>query len=111
MSALLPLRHELNPSPVVIPGREPPLTGRSGSARLDSAIHVQTGIERVNPGYFTALRLKLVGGRFLEERDGPDAPMVAMVNEAFVKAFFPGENPIGKQRPAEIFKLTVADAR
>jgi predicted lysophospholipase L1 biosynthesis ABC-type transport system permease subunit len=33
----------------------------------------------------------------LEERDGPEAPMVAVVNEAFVKAFFPGENPIGKQ--------------
>jgi len=97
MSALLPLRHEINPSPVVIPGRELPPSGRSGSARSDSAIQVQTGIERVNPAYFTALRLKLVSGRFLEERDGPDAPMVAVVNEAFVKAFFPGENPIGKQ--------------
>ena len=97
MSALLPLRHELNPSPVVIPGREPPPTGRSGSAGSGSAIQRQTGIERVNPQYFSALRLKLVSGRFLEERDGPDAPMVAVVNEAFVKAFFPGENPIGKQ--------------
>lgn len=97
MSALLPLRHEINPSPVVIPGREPPPTARSGSAPLVSAVQVQTGIERVNPQYFSALRLKLVGGRFLEERDGPDAPMVAVVNEAFVKAFFPGEDPIGKQ--------------
>jgi predicted permease len=94
MSALLPLRHEINPSPVVIPGRELPPTGRSGSG---SAIQRQTGIERVNPGYFSALRLKLVGGRFLEERDGPEAPMVAVVNEAFVKAFSPGESPIGKQ--------------
>jgi putative ABC transport system permease protein len=97
MSALLPLRHEINPSPVVIPGRERPATGRSGSARLGSAIQVQTGIERVNPEYFVALRLKLVSGRFLEEQDGPDAPMAAVVNEAFVKAFFPGDNPIGKQ--------------
>jgi putative ABC transport system permease protein len=97
MSALLPLRHEINPSPVVIPGRELPPTGRSGSARSASTIQTQTGIERVNPRYFSALRLKLVRGRFLEERDGPEAPMVAVVNEAFVKAFFPGENPIGKQ--------------
>jgi putative ABC transport system permease protein len=96
MSALLPLRHELNPSPVEVPGREPPPTGRSGSAGSGSAIQKQTGIERVNPQYFSALRLKLVSGRFLEERDGPDAPMVAVVNEAFVKTFFPGENPIGK---------------
>ena len=96
MSALLPLRHEINPSPVVIQGREPPL-GSSGSARSASTTQRQTGIERVNPQYFSTLRLKLVGGRFLEERDGPDAPMVAVVNEAFVKAVFPGENPIGKQ--------------
>src|SRR6266481_536819 len=97
MSALLPLRHEINPSPVVIPGRELSPTGRSGSARSASTIQRQTGIERVNPQYFSALRLKLVSGRFLEERDGPDAPMVSVVNEAFVKAFFAGENPIGKQ--------------
>ena len=97
VSALLPLRHEVNPSPVVIPGREPPPTGRLGSAGSGSAIQKQTGIERVNPQYFSALRLKLVSGRFFEERDGPDAPMVAVVNEVFVKTFFPGENPIGKQ--------------
>jgi predicted permease len=97
ISALLPLQHEINPSPVVIPGREAPATGRSGPAGWGSPIQKQTGIERVNPQYFTALRLKLVSGRFLEERDGPDAPMVAVVNEAFAKAFFPVENPIGKQ--------------
>ncbi|MBV9886453.1 MAG: ABC transporter permease [Acidobacteria bacterium] len=97
MSALLPLRHEINPSPVVIPGHEPPLSERSGSTRLDTVIQIQTGIERVNPEYFRALRLKLVSGRFLEERDGPEAPLVAVVNETFVKAFFPSQNPIGKR--------------
>ena len=97
VSALLPLRHEINPSPVVIPGRELPPTGRAGSAAWGAPIQLQTGIERVNPRYFNALRLKLISGRFLEERDGRGAPMVAVVNEAFVKAFFPGENPLGKQ--------------
>ena len=96
MSALLPLRHEINPSPVLIPGREPP-PGTAGSVRLASTIQTQTGIERVNPQYFNALRLKLIAGRFLEERDGPDAPMAAVVNQAFVKTFFPNENPIGKR--------------
>ena len=96
MSALLPLRHEINPSPVVIPGREP-LSPGSGAALSASTTETQTGIERINPQYFNALRLNLVSGRFLEERDGPDAPMVAVVNEKFVKVFFPGENPIGKQ--------------
>lgn len=84
----LPLRHEFNGSPVLIPGREQP---------LGESILTDTGIQRVNPNYFRTLRLKLISGRFLEERDGPDAPLAAVVNQAFVKTFFPNEDPIGRQ--------------
>jgi hypothetical protein len=51
----------------------------------------------VNPDYFRALRVKLVSGRFFEERDNFDAPEVAIVNEAFVRRFFPNEDPIGEE--------------
>jgi putative ABC transport system permease protein len=51
----------------------------------------------VNPDYFRALRVKLVSGRFFEERDNFDAPEVAIVNEAFVRRFFPNEDPIAKE--------------
>ena len=50
----------------------------------------------VNPGFMRALRLRLVRGRFLEERDKSGTPVVAVVNESFVRKFLPGEDPIGK---------------
>lgn len=40
----------------------------------------------VGPGYFSTLGLPVVQGREITERDGPDVPDVAVVNEAFVRA-------------------------
>jgi hypothetical protein len=40
---------------------------------------------------------RIVMGRTLDEHDTSDAPLVAVVNEAFAKKFFKGENPIGKR--------------
>jgi predicted permease len=51
----------------------------------------------VTPGYFRAMDVPLVAGRDLEERDGFDAPRVAVVNLALVRDLFPGENPVGKR--------------
>jgi predicted permease len=45
----------------------------------------------------TTLGMKLVAGREIDERDTPESPGVVMINEAFAKKFFPGEDPIGKQ--------------
>jgi predicted permease len=90
----LPLRQAFNPSPVVITGREPPPELANGK---DVPLEAQTGTQMVNPEYFRALRVKLVSGRFFEERDSADALPVAIVNEAFVRRFFPNEDPIGKE--------------
>ncbi len=48
-------------------------------------------------GYFAAMGIPLLRGRLFEERDGPDAPPVALVSQALVKRFWPNEDPIGKQ--------------
>jgi putative ABC transport system permease protein len=45
----------------------------------------------------TTLGMKLVAGREIDERDTAESPGVVMINEAFAKKFFPGEDPIGKQ--------------
>jgi putative ABC transport system permease protein len=50
----------------------------------------------VSPGYFTAMGIPLLRGRAFTERDREKAPMVAMVDEAFVKRHFPNEEPIGR---------------
>jgi putative ABC transport system permease protein len=57
---------------------------------------VNTGFKIVSPGYFKALGLRLVAGRFLDERDTAGSPPVVVVNESFVKRYSPNESAIGK---------------
>jgi putative ABC transport system permease protein len=46
-------------------------------------------------GYFRTLDLPIVAGRTFTERDSASAPMVCIVNEAFVKQVLRGRNPLG----------------
>lgn len=47
--------------------------------------------------YFQTLSIPTLGGRNFNELDQPQAPAVAIVNEAFAREYFKGENPIGKR--------------
>jgi putative ABC transport system permease protein len=50
------------------------------------------------PGYDRALGLRQRGGRFLSAQDlHPNAPRAVVVNEAFVRTFYAGQDPIGKR--------------
>jgi putative ABC transport system permease protein len=53
----------------------------------------------VDPGYFQTMGIKLLRGRMIDPKiETPKSQQVAVVNQAFVKKFFPnGEDPIGKQ--------------
>jgi predicted permease len=51
---------------------------------------------RVTPAFFSTLDNRIVMGRAISEQDTANSPLVAVVNEAFAKKFFKGENPIGK---------------
>jgi putative ABC transport system permease protein len=48
----------------------------------------------VTPGYLAAIGTRLIKGRNLTEQDRDDSPRVALVNEAFVKEFQPGQDPL-----------------
>ena len=50
-----------------------------------------------SPRYFNAIGLGLVAGRLFEERDGADAPRVAIIDEAAASKYWAGENPIGQR--------------
>ena len=64
----------------------------AGSGRLGDA-----DFRVASAGYFAAMRIPLLRGRFFSEADGADAPQVAIVNQALVRRYWPNENPIGKQ--------------
>jgi putative ABC transport system permease protein len=111
VTARLPLRQEFNPSGVRTEGREqpPPRPGGGGGATtsVDGGSLGDTGTDVVNPQFFRTLRLRLVDGRFLEERDNSDVPMAAVVNETFVRTFFPHEDPVGKRVTVWFAKATI----
>jgi len=56
-----------------------------------------TNMMSVSPGYFEALRIPLVSGRLFDERDGEAGREAAIVDEAFVRRYWPHENPLGKR--------------
>ena len=47
------------------------------------------------PGYLEAIGARLVQGRLLNDHDRPGQPESAVVNQAFVRRYLPGTNPIG----------------
>jgi putative ABC transport system permease protein len=73
------------PSPVEIAGRAP-----------DRVHDPQVWFMTVSPGYFRTMRIPLRAGRELTERDLTASPAV-VVNEAFARAFWPSQDPVGRQ--------------
>jgi len=58
----------------------------------------------VTPGYFEAMGVRLVEGRFFEDRDTAKASQVVIVDERLAHRFWPNQDPIGRRmyRPTDI---------
>jgi putative ABC transport system permease protein len=50
----------------------------------------------VDPGYFAAMQIPLLRGRYLREDERLDRASVVIVDQSAAKQYFPGENPIGR---------------
>jgi putative ABC transport system permease protein len=75
------------PSVFVIDGR--PAPGK------DDMLHAH--FNAVAPGYLKALQIPLMRGRDLNEHDDLHSQPVVLVNESFVRQFFPQTDPLGKR--------------
>lgn len=57
----------------------------------------EAGFQIVSGDYFRVLGIRLLKGRWFTESDVAGRPGIAIVNESFVRRFFPNEDPIGKR--------------
>jgi predicted permease len=75
--------------------------------------------DRVSPRFFETVGQQIVRGRGITDQDTATSRMVAVVNQAFVKKFFPNQDPIGQhfgtfdQKYAASYEIVgvVADAK
>jgi putative ABC transport system permease protein len=49
-----------------------------------------------DPGYFSALQIPLLSGRFFTAHDRAGRPQTAIIGNQLAKEYFPGESPLGK---------------
>lgn len=76
----------------------------SGSNRTTS-VHAQAedqreviaGFRAVTSNYFDTLGIPLLAGRTFRDTDGPQAPEVAVVDEALARELWPGRSPVGQR--------------
>jgi len=81
--------------------------------------HHSSSWDRITPGFFETVGQRIIRGRGLTDQDTATSRMVAVVNQTFVKKFFPNEDPIGRhfgtfdQKYASSYEIVgvVADAK
>jgi putative ABC transport system permease protein len=72
--------------PFTIEGRPAPTSGEEPRADIRMA----------SPGYFETMKMALVRGRFIDDRDRAGLPGAMVINETMARRYFGGEDPIGR---------------
>ncbi len=57
---------------------------------------IDASFDRIGPHYFETIGTRLLQGRTIGAQDTPASRQVAVVNETFVRKFFPKTNPLGR---------------
>ena len=67
------------------------LAGQNDADHSTEAMEVR----RISEGYFDTMRIPLVAGRGVQERDAGGAPLVAVINEGLARRWWKGKSPLG----------------
>jgi putative ABC transport system permease protein len=73
-----------------------------------NAPNIPVPYDSVTPEYFSTLQIPLRRGRMFSRTDSAESQQVVLVNESFVRRFYPNEEPIGRR---VTFGNTGPDAR
>ena len=68
-------------------------------ARLGDELKTRVGFAGyriVSEGYFSTMGIPVIRGRLFDERDGPDAPHVAVISQSLADTKWPDQDPIGR---------------
>lgn len=84
-TTFLPLTNAGGTSGFTIEGAPPPSPG----------IVTDANHRVISVDYLQTIGVRLRAGRFFRESDGPQAPPVAIINEAMAGRYWPGQNPLG----------------
>jgi predicted permease len=84
VSVLTPMANNVWNNLITVPGYEAP--------ERDRIAH----FNRLTPGYFRVMGTPLLTGRDIAATDRLGSPKVVVVNDAFARKFFRGENPLGR---------------
>jgi len=90
----------------------PPLKYESSDTTIPGKPNTErweTRFEMCSEGYFDTIGLPLVRGRFFSENDVEAARDVVVINEAFSRQYFPGEDPLGHKLKLQYLDSTFLD--
>jgi predicted permease len=83
-SVVTPISNSVWNNLITVPGYDAPENQRSAN------------FNRVTSDYFRVMGTPLLAGRDISAADRPGSPKVIIINEAFARKYFNGQNPLGK---------------
>ncbi|HVN05993.1 MAG TPA: ABC transporter permease [Bryobacteraceae bacterium] len=86
-TTFLPLTNDGGTSAFIVEGAPPPLPGQ-----INDANH-----RAISAAYLETIGVRLRAGRSFRDADGPAAPLVAIVNQAMARQYWPAQNPLGRR--------------
>jgi putative ABC transport system permease protein len=81
-----------------------PLDGNTSNVRwgpmaaaTDNSLFQQANLHTVQPGYFAAMKVRLVAGRVFEPADNVPGGNLVVIDTRLAEKAFPGQSPVGQQ--------------